>query len=252
MMKRRFDMVVKIYARPEDILFDQPPLLVQPVGIVHARDEWGARDRAMHAFFKLKPEYPLHGQFVDYVVREVPNDYYTLDEPAYLVPSDDPHPENPDTMLMVCETCANQSPIAERVEPSGYAQPPVCDGCKRTLKHIVTPCDETPLWVREFGFGYAVPAVILHEPEVEDLSWHNDVCPSFGLRGTCGGDEPDVRLWVEHPDRDQREANTPRYMVTHQNTTGDPDLTGGTRYEGDDLVVALRVWRRVSREARTS
>jgi len=46
-------------------------------------------------------------------------------------------------------------------------------------------------WQTEFGDDYEVPPTITNDPELVDVSWHNDACPSFEFAGR--------RLWVEHP-----------------------------------------------------
>lgn len=79
---------------------------------------------------------------------------------------------------------------------------------------------------------YDIPRVILTEPGVVRIldGIGDQERPSYAI-----GDS-DVRLWVEHPERDQRQSNEPRYKVTSS-------LLNLTLYHGDDLVVALRVWR---------
>jgi len=52
----------------------------------------------------------------------------------------------------------------------------------------------------------------------EDTSWGNDVCPSFECEG--------LRLWVEHPDPDQRESSGKRFCVT-QRVEQDGDTVDG-------------------------
>jgi hypothetical protein len=55
-------------------------------------------------------------------------------------------------------------------------------------------------WEREFSAGFSVPESILALARLgylQDESWHNDVCPSFGgelMDGTH------LKLWVGHPD----------------------------------------------------
>ncbi len=62
-----------------------------------------------------------------------------------------------------------------------------------------------------------VPRWVLQLP-VDDISWHNDTCPSFSFRGADPDDETYVRLWVDAKDPDQREcrttAETRRFTVT--------------------------------------
>lgn len=76
---------------------------------------------------------------------------------------------------------------------------------------------QTPTWRDEFPADFAVPDLIAGDDRLEDVSWHNDVCPSFILKGydTSDGALPDIRLWVNHPDREQREfVDQPRLWVT--------------------------------------
>lgn len=74
-----------------------------------------------------------------------------------------------------------------------------------------------PNWQAEFGASYQVPAAFTNEPDLFDISWHNDVSPSF-----CWDEDIDLpRLWVAHPDRDHREA---------------PDMKRFCITKGDDVV----------------
>ena len=75
---------------------------------------------------------------------------------------------------------------------------------------------QTPTWRDEFPDDYNVPAVIATHPDLDDVSWHNDVCPSFTLKGYDGGNNRlDVRLWVAHPDKAAREfPDMPRLYVS--------------------------------------
>lgn len=91
-------------------------------------------------------------------------------------------------------------------------------------------------WRSEFGSGYEVPTDITSDPELIDQSWHNDTCPSFSLSG-----QPEIedsqwwRLWVEHPDRDQREyPQQERFTVCTQGLS-DTSIA----YEGTDVIAAI-------------
>lgn len=74
-------------------------------------------------------------------------------------------------------------------------------------------------WRTEFTADHAVPpeiANLVANGILTDTSWKNDSCPSFGFKGydlqedqmrnIKSGDvtEARYRLWVEHPDQDQR------------------------------------------------
>lgn len=97
----------------------------------------------------------------------------------------------------------------------------------------------------EFGPKYEVPGLIeflVREHYLDDMSWHNDVSPSFGIVGDVAGtrDNPhgvstaETRIWVEHPLQSRREFQGKRFMVTHAR---DGDQTED--YEFDELEDAL-------------
>lgn len=72
---------------------------------------------------------------------------------------------------------------------------------------------QRPQWVLEFGADFNVPDVITNHPLLCDLSWHNDICPSFCYNDP-DSDYVDARLWVSHPDVAEREfAEQPRFWV---------------------------------------
>lgn len=91
-------------------------------------------------------------------------------------------------------------------------------------------------WVTEFGAQYAVPAAILDEPGLADVSWHNDACPAFGKNEH----DYDYVIWVEHPDPAERELDDGRFTVSTAN--GETVL-----FAGDDVDAALAVYRDATR-----
>jgi hypothetical protein len=111
--------------------------------------------------------------------------------------------------------------------------------------------------VAEFGEEWAVPDVIAHAEGIEDMSWHNDVCPSFGLHVAESGDiyAHTVRVWCDHPDPEESgwgsRGDAPRFTVTY---TADaepvtPAIVGvpcvgldGSEWMSDDPAEALRVF----------
>lgn len=96
-------------------------------------------------------------------------------------------------------------------------------------------------WKYEHGPEYDVPAAILEA--APDMSWHNDACPSFGV--TDDEARITVCIWVEHPDKDQRETGSEhRFSVTLYTETEDHDA----KYEGDDVDEAIRVYQELVRE----
>ena len=56
-------------------------------------------------------------------------------------------------------------------------------------------------WRSEFGSVYDVPKTITDA--LDDYSWHNDMSPSFGMVDEERG--LDIRIWVEHPNEEERE-----------------------------------------------
>lgn len=91
-------------------------------------------------------------------------------------------------------------------------------------------------WRDAFGPEFDVPAEVesaVASGAIIDVSYKNDVCPSFSL-----DDGAMVRLWVEHPDVAQRETGETdgRFMVV-----GAWDVE--CRYIGDDIGAAIRALR---------
>ena len=75
----------------------------------------------------------------------------------------------------------------------------------------------SPLWIHAFGSAYAVPSEIASHPDLVDISYKNDVCPSFAPRADQFSDrEGRFALWIDHPDPEMREngPDAPRVMVT--------------------------------------
>lgn len=67
-------------------------------------------------------------------------------------------------------------------------------------------------WSSEFTLDYDMPAEIValvSAGQLTDVSWHNDVCPSF----TFAGSDESARLFVDHPDPEQRETSGSRFVV---------------------------------------
>lgn len=96
-------------------------------------------------------------------------------------------------------------------------------------------------WRAEFSEDFAVPHEIdalIHAGELADMSWHNDVSPSFALEAHLLISESPRRLWVHHPDPAQREAEGARRFVVCE-----PSDDMNALYEGDDLQAALAALR---------
>jgi hypothetical protein len=97
-------------------------------------------------------------------------------------------------------------------------------------------------WQSEFGEGYNPgPEVLeaLARYGYEDESWHNDASPRFmkklpSLPTTSG--ERILVLWVDHPDKDQREVQGKRYTFVIE----DSDDEKVVLYEAEDMGAAAR------------
>lgn len=94
------------------------------------------------------------------------------------------------------------------------------------------------LWIAEKGDEFDVPDVIAKAEGIEDMSWKNDTCPSFGLEL---GDDIIVRIWVDHPDRDQRENDTEHRFHVAADDWGDSGRLAAagvtdTSEEGDFIL----------------
>ncbi len=120
-----------------------------------------------------------------------------------------PHP------VLYCAGCHAESSAHAGDYLARDPNAPVVCTCGEPLRRV----NRTVLWIAEFGAEYAVPALVTDT--LEDLSWHNDICPSFTTKGIAANDPTyhegvDVRLWVDHPDPQERETgpDTPRFRVT--------------------------------------
>jgi len=91
-------------------------------------------------------------------------------------------------------------------------------------------------WVDEFGSRYMVPKEVSEHPLMKEMSWHNDVSPSFGESDDDA--EREVRLWVAHPVGHMREVANTRYGVYYT----DQDGTGDDGVETDDVNEAIKAW----------
>lgn len=68
--------------------------------------------------------------------------------------------------------------------------------------------------------GFSVPAELFDLDGVEDVSWKNDICPSFTVPFADGF----VRIWVDHQDPQMREFGDayPRFNVHRSDRDGTP------------------------------
>lgn len=90
---------------------------------------------------------------------------------------------------------------------------------------------------QDFPDDYTIPdeiAAALDRGDIVDVSWHNDACPSFALKGSNGAD---YALCCDHPDPQQREfgPECERFRVC----SGSGDDSAQEFYEGEDVNAAL-------------
>ena len=82
------------------------------------------------------------------------------------------------------------------------------------------------LYKQEFGQNFDLGFDLKDHPYLIDKSWHNDQCPSFYLKV---GEQYYV-LWVDYADIEQREEDTPRYLIVeaiNEGSNGEPDVYAG-------------------------
>lgn len=97
-------------------------------------------------------------------------------------------------------------------------------------------------WKSEHGSDYEVPGLIefmAKEGILEDVSWHNDVMPSFKISDPTN-EEYWVRLWVDHPVAFEREMGGRRFVVSKGLYASEYDF----EYETDDLEDAVTAFLR--------
>jgi hypothetical protein len=104
-----------------------------------------------------------------------------------------------------------------------------------------------PQWIREFGEPCDVPAAIADDPRLADISWHNDVAPSFQLACALDVEGIDVRLWVAPVNVEDREYDDmPRFQVIDHNLDDLSVFTTET-----DAEAAIEALIRITNEAAT-
>ena len=82
------------------------------------------------------------------------------------------------------------------------------------------------LYKQEFGQNFDLGFDLKNHPYLIDKSWHNDQCPSFYFKV---GEQYYV-LWVDYADIEQREEETPRYVIVeaiNEGTNEEPEIYAG-------------------------
>lgn len=92
-------------------------------------------------------------------------------------------------------------------------------------------------YLKEFGTEYQIPAKIIElveKKKLTDMSWHNDVSPSFGtfFADPVKG-EVEIRIWIDHPEKEKREFDCDRFTVTD-----DTEVV----WEGADINEAIKAY----------
>lgn len=94
---------------------------------------------------------------------------------------------------------------------------------------------EYPMWVRQHGWHYEVPAPIAFLPGTTDESYSHDTAPKFRAAGPAYIGVS-LMLWCEHPDPELREPKgTPRFQCILE----DEDVL----WEENDPARALALWK---------
>jgi hypothetical protein len=92
-------------------------------------------------------------------------------------------------------------------------------------------------WDSEFGAEYEVPNEILNlvsKGYANDMSWHNDVSPSFGKEVQL---DKFLRLWIDHKDPYSRELSGKRFSVTLDDEEGNAyTIDDGTTDDVNEAV----------------
>ena len=86
------------------------------------------------------------------------------------------------------------------------------------------------LYKKEFGQDFDLGFDLESHSYLIDKSWHNDQCPSFYFKV----DEQYYVLWVDYADIEQREEETPRYVIVeaiNEGTNEEPEI-----YAGDGAI----------------
>ncbi len=99
------------------------------------------------------------------------------------------------------------------------------------------PEDAMNQWQKEQGIEYDVPDIVQYLADakvLEDVSWHNDACPSFVIMDPHHEDYG-IRLWVDHPLLSLREGEGKRFGVQLGEMAGEAD----DEIQTDDLEEAL-------------
>ena len=94
------------------------------------------------------------------------------------------------------------------------------------------------LYKQEFGQNFDLGFDLKNHPYLIDKIWHNDQCPSFYFNV---GEQYYV-LWGDYADVEQREEDTPRYVIVEAINEGaneEPEIYAGNGevlFESEDYA----------------
>jgi hypothetical protein len=95
--------------------------------------------------------------------------------------------------------------------------------------------EPTLQWVREFGAEYQCPPC---PSFLDDQSWHNDICPSYGYYSEEHG-QMLVSVWMEHPVQEQRDSqDLKRFWACGTEASGYPTILASDDFE--EVVAAAK------------
>lgn len=92
-------------------------------------------------------------------------------------------------------------------------------------------------WRNQFGEHYQVPEAELFAAGLLDISWGNDMCPSFRWPEDT---ESKLTLWSDHPELDRREMRGARYVVYYTPHGAGTITPNDLSLETDDLAAAIK------------
>ncbi len=96
-------------------------------------------------------------------------------------------------------------------------------------------------WTEEFSSDYTPPAELLRlvsQGLADDMSWHNDAAPSFGL---LFPDETVLRIMAHPENPDEREfPEWPRFMVWTDNADTELNVEHLNTDDVDDAIEAYK------------
>lgn len=102
----------------------------------------------------------------------------------------------------------------KRAGSTRWAKPRPVESVREAIEWMNAKCQVKRTYRTQFDASFDVPEAIAAAPGIVDISWGNDVSPSFTLpEYERDGDLPLFTLWVGHPEREAREMDQERFLV---------------------------------------